>query len=307
MKLVLQLSNGDIPLAAAEVAALYPNSKRDGRLVVANGSAKLLPRLVLTRFAGKLIAETSSLEKLELPPYKSFAVRVSRLGGSEPSSRIINAVAAKVRGKVELDKPKTVIRVFTDGKRYWITEQLYEYREKALAARDVNARLVFHPTSLQPKYARLLINLTGIAKGKILDPFCGVGGILLEAAEMGLRAQGVEISESYAEGARENAWFYHMEKKIRVDNADFLKWDGGNYDAIATDLPYGKSSGLFGKKLEKLYLEAFEKMGTHSKNLVVMAQVDLTPLLEKAGWKVEKKFDFYVHRSMRRHIHVCSL
>ena len=307
MRLVLQLSNGNTPLAEAEAAALYPDSKRHGRLLVADGDPKLLPRLVLTRFAGKLIAEAGTLDELKLPPYESFAVRVSRLGGGGHSSEIINAVAAKVRGKVDLGSPEAVIRVFTDGKRYWVAEQLYEYREKELAARDVNARLVFHPTSLQPKYARLLLNLSGVVRGKILDPFCGVGGILLEAADMGLHAQGVEISESYAEGARENAWFYRLEKKISVDNADFLEWEGGKYDAVVTDLPYGKSSGLFGKKLDALYLGAFKKMGRHSGRLVVMAQKELTPLLERAGWRVEKKFDFYVHRSMRRHIHVCSL
>ena len=307
MRLVLQLSSGSPQLAEAEAAALYPGLQRHGLVATAEGSPKLLCRLVLTRFAGKLIAEASALEKLKLPPYKSFAIRVSRVGGSEPSSDIIRAIAPKIRGKVNLESPAKVIRIFTDGRKYWATEQLYEYREKSLAVRDVNARLAFHPTSLQPKYARLLVNLSGVAHGKILDPFCGVGGIVLEAAEMGLRADGVEISERYAEGARENAWFYRLEKRIRVDNADFLSWKGGHYDAIVTDLPYGKSSGLFGRKLDSLYSKAFVKMKSHSSKLVAMAQKDLTPMLREAGWHVQQKFDFYVHRSMRRHIHVCSL
>ncbi|MCK4328131.1 MAG: hypothetical protein KAW41_06750 [Candidatus Diapherotrites archaeon] len=307
MKLVLQLSRQDPALARAEAEALFPKAKAlHSELLLVDGDAKTLGRLVMTRFAGKLVAEASNCERLRLPAYKSFAVRVSRVAGKESSSAIINSVAARVKGKVRLDKPKTVLRVFTDGKKYWATEQVYEHSAKGLAPRDVNARLVFHPTSLQPKYGRLLVNLTGVRKGKILDPFCGIGGILLEAADMGLSARGVEISEEYAEGARENAWFYRMEKKIKVDNADFLEWGGGEFDAIVTDLPYGKSSGLFGRERGELYLEAFRKMKKHSKVLVVMAHGDLRPLLKKAGWKIKQRFEMYVHRSMRRYIHVCS-
>ena len=307
MKLVLQLSRQDPALARAEAESLFPKAKAlHSELLLVDGDPKLLSRLVLTRFAGKLLAEAGDCGSLKLPAYKSFAVRVSRVAGKEGTRGIVDAVASRVKGKVDLKAPTAVIRVFTDGKKYWAAEELYEYSQKAFAARDVNARLVFNPTSLQPKWGRLLVNLTGATKGKVLDPFCGVGGILLEAVDMGLRAQGVEISEGYAEGARENAWFYRMEKKVKVDNADFLEWKGGEFDAVVTDLPYGKSSGLFGKKIDELYLAAFRKMKKHSKKLVVMAHSDLRPLLKKAGWKTDAKFDMYVHRSMRRHIHVAT-
>ena len=307
MKLVLQLSRKDPALARAEAEALFPGAKQlHKELLLAEGSPKLLKRLTLTRFAGKLLAESNSCEELRLPAYKSFAVRASRVGGKESTRKIINSVAARIRGEVNLDSPKAIVRVFTDGKKYWATEQLFEYSQKAFSERDVNARLVFHPTSLQPKYARLLVNLTGLVKGKVLDPFCGVGGILLEAADMGLRARGVEISEGYAEGARENAWFYRMEKKIKVDQADFLVWAGGRYGAIVTDLPYGKSSGLFGREKGELYLAAFKKLKKHSQKMVVMAHSDLRPMLKKAGWGAEKHFEIYVHKSMKRHIHVAT-
>ncbi|MFC2174737.1 methyltransferase domain-containing protein [archaeon] len=307
MKLVLQLSRQDPALAKAEAESLFPKATAlHGELLLVEGDAKLLSRLVMTRFAGKLLTETNTCKGLRLPAYKSFAVRVSRVAGKESSSEIINAVAGQVKGKVDLETPNAVIRLFTDGKKYWVTEQLYEYSPKSFAERDVNARMVFHPTSLQPKYGRLLVNLTGVKKGKVLDPFCGVGGILLEAADFGLAAQGIEISEEYAEGARENAWFYRMEKKVQVDQSDFLEWKGGKFDAIVSDLPYGKSSGLFGKNRDELYLDAFKKMKTHSKKLVVMAHSDLKPLLKKAGWKTTQWFEMYVHKSMRRYIHVAS-
>jgi len=308
MRLVLQLARQDLQLARAEAESLFAVAEAPHpELLVAEGDARLLQRLVLTRYAGKLLAATKSLEGLSLPSYKSFAIRVSSVADVDQGA-IIRAVAQKVKGKVDLENPKAVIRVFTDGTMHWITEEKYEYSTKPFACRDVNARLVFHPTSLQPKYGRLLLNLSGVKKGEVLDPFCGVGGILLEAADMGLKATGIEISEEYAEGARDNAWFYKMEKRVRVEQADFLKWESKKkFGAVVTDLPYGKSSGLFGRSREELYLGAFMKMKRLAPRLVVMAHEDLTPLLEKAGWKVEKKFDFYVHKTMQRYIHKCNV
>jgi tRNA (guanine10-N2)-dimethyltransferase len=174
----------------------------------------------------------------------------------------------------------------------------------------VNARPFFHPTSLQPKWARLLLNLSGVKRGRILDPFCGAGGILLEAGVMGLRAVGVDKDEAIVEGANENLWFFRVDDKCSVVNEDFFDWrpkgKAGRFDAIVTDLPYGRSSQLFGKKLDVLYGEAFKKMREHSKKAVIMGPSDLTALLEKADWRVEAKFDFYVHKTLRRWIHVCS-
>ena len=308
MRLVLQLSKENPALAESEAKGLYPKAKplADG-LLITEGDAGLLRRLVMTRFAGRLLAETNTLDKLKLPAYKSFAVRLSRLGGKEPSQTIINAVAGQIKGTVDLNEPKVIVRVFTDGKKYWITEQLYEFSAKSFAARDVNARLVFHPASLQPKYGRILLNLSGVTKGKILDPFCGVGGLVLEAGEMGLKAVGVDIDEKYAEGAAENIWFYRFEKKVKIECADFLEWKGGKFDAVVTDLPYGRSSALHGKKLDELYLAAFKKMKTHSRRLVVMGPKDLAPLLKKAGWKPKQKFQLYMHKSLMRWAHVCDL
>lgn len=307
VRIVLQLSRENLILARAEAESLFPKAKAlEPELLLVEGSELLLKRMVMTRYAGKLLSETNSFEGLNLPTYKSFAVRVSKIGKAD-SQLIIREVAEKINGKVDLDKPEKIIRVFTNGKTHWVTEELYEYSAKSFAERDVNARPVFHPTSLKPKIARLLLNLSGVTKGVILDPFCGVGGILLEAADFGLRATGIEISEEYAEGARENAWFYWLDKRITVENEDFLKWKGGRFDAIVTDLPYGKSSSLFGRSAHNLYSNAFEKMKKHSNKAVIMAQEDLTPLLKKAGWRITKKFDFYVHKGMRRHIHVCSL
>ena len=61
------------------------------------------------------------------------------------------------------------------------------------------------PTSLHPQLARCCVNLTGIKKDEtLLDPFCGTGGILIEAGLMGLNCIGGDISDWVLKKCREN-------------------------------------------------------------------------------------------------------
>lgn len=309
MKLFLFFKRDHPKLAKAEARSLANKVlHEEDELVIANFNDESFKRLVLTKYACELLDEVSRLDSLYLPKFKSFAVRCNRIGRASIScSKVESNVGARIEGKVDLKDPETIIRVFTDGKKFYITKQLFEYSEKEFMCRRVNARPFFHPTSLQPKWARLLLNLSGVKKGRVLDPFCGAGGILLEAGVLGLKATGVEKDEITAEGARENLWFFRVDDKCKVINADFLEWKSNiHFDAIVTDLPYGKSSLLFGRKLNELYEKSFRKMHKHSNKAVIMGPRDLTKMLTKYGWEVRALYDLYVHRSLRRWIHICQ-
>ena len=59
--------------------------------------------------------------------------------------------------------------------------------------------------SLSPRLAALLVNLAGLQPGDvILDPFCGSGTILMEAALRSLRCLGLDSRASRVQDAREN-------------------------------------------------------------------------------------------------------
>jgi tRNA (guanine10-N2)-dimethyltransferase len=308
MKIFLCFSGGHSELAKTEATALSSKVLEEGKgFLVADFDPRLLERLTLTRLAGKLLARTENLDKLCLPGFKSFAVRCTKINDAKVSCRKVEEkVGSLVKGSVDLEKPETVVRVFCVGKKFFVTEELFEYSEKRFSCRQVNARPFFHPTSLQPKWARLLVNLSGVKTGVVLDPFCGAGGVLLESGDMGLKAVGVDKDETMVEGARENLWFFRLENRCKVDQADFLEWTSRrSFDAVVTDLPYGRSSKLFGKKLEGLYEKAFKKMHEHSPRLVVMGPKDLSPMLSKTGWTVKSKYSVYVHKTLKRWIHQC--
>ncbi|OGL67319.1 hypothetical protein A2856_01330 [Candidatus Uhrbacteria bacterium RIFCSPHIGHO2_01_FULL_63_20] len=76
---------------------------------------------------------------------------------------------------------------------------------------------------LPPKLARLMVNLSGVQPegSAILDPFCGSGTILMEAALMGSKAViGSDISKkAVADTGRNMEWMRHAfpdTKKVRV-------------------------------------------------------------------------------------------
>lgn len=65
---------------------------------------------------------------------------------------------------------------------------------------------------LPPKLARIMINLSGVSSGTVLDPFCGTGVVLQEALLDGLTVTGTDLSDKMVDYTTKNlAWF--MEKK----------------------------------------------------------------------------------------------
>ncbi len=59
--------------------------------------------------------------------------------------------------------------------------------------------------SMSPRLARVLLNLSGVARGEtVLDPFCGSGTILAEAFIRSIRCLGLDSKSSHVRDAREN-------------------------------------------------------------------------------------------------------
>jgi tRNA (guanine10-N2)-dimethyltransferase len=305
MELLFLLSKEHPDLPAAESESLV--KAHGGRVLGKYGNLLIAKcgrdfpsdRLVLS----KLVCE--NLDKLSQREYKSFAVKVHDLSGKADKEKVKVRVAGKIEGKVDLEKPETVIHVFVTNEGTFTGRELYKFRASGFRERDVNLRPAFHPTSLQPKWARLLTNLAGLRKGQsLLDPFCGVGGILIESSLMGIRATGLDLDLKSVEGAKKNLNYYGAEAK--VIHADFLEFENGNFDSIVTDIPYGRSSALFDRKLDELYFKSFEKMKEFSGKTVIMAPMDCQSKLETAGWNLQGKYSFRVHGSLTRHVHVVS-
>lgn len=95
---------------------------------------------------------------------------------------------------------------------------------------------------LPPKIARSMVNLVPLVpKGKLLlDPFCGSGRVLVEAAELGYQIGGSDILEEQVRQTTANLDFLGFHGQIEVLDATHLSDKFHEVDAIVTEPFLGK-------------------------------------------------------------------
>lgn len=270
-------------------------------------------RIALTKSMGRYLGEydpddLSNLEGADLPE-GTFAVRGKRFEGmmrdadSQGMVRRIGGVLSK-RRDVNLREPDFVVRMqMCDTVHLYIEQRVTD--TDLLEKRKVGERPFFSPISLHPKYARALINLTGVRRGgTVLDPFCGTGGIVIEAAEMGMRAMASDFDPEMVAGCRENLDFYGLEI------ADFDTIDIGDIgerfrdiDAICTDPPYGRSTKTGGEDIDHIYARAGEAI-PRSLREGARAGIVLPHAVSYDTMALENVYLQRVHGSLSRHYHI---
>src|SRR3989344_6772825 len=211
--------------------------------------------------------------------------------------------------KVDLKNPKNLIEIIKIKNKFYVTKHLFD-TDKSYLNRQGHMRPKNHPTTLDPKLARACINLTGLNKGTILDPFCGSGGILIEAGFLNYASIGYDLDEYILLKAKANLKFYKTQNCVLI-NKDALKIsknDLRKIDAIVTDPPYGKGSKLFKQNIDNLYSEFLNNLNLKRNSRLVMIFPNFSNLSflksVKTKYKVINKFNFYIHRSLTRFIYV---
>lgn len=270
-------------------------------------------RLALTHTIGRSLgsfdpADLSGAADIELPA-GTFAIRHKRVGGmmpevdSQQTIRRLGGLLSK-KNQVDLHEPDHIVRMLmSDRIELFLEEKVFDY--DLLKKRKVSERPFFSPISLHPKYARALINLTGVARGgTVLDPFCGTGGIAIEAADMGMKAMVSDFDPEMVAGCRENMEFYHL-KLADYETADVgdIADRFGQVDAIACDPPYGRSTKTGGENIDHIYkraLDVFLRTLTDRGR----AGVVLPHVFETDSMNLEHVYTQYVHGSLSRHYHI---
>lgn len=270
-------------------------------------------RIALTHSMGLYLGrytpgDISGLEDVVLPQ-GTFAIRAKRFQGmmkdvdSQGLIRRIGSILSK-NNDVNLREPDVVVRMqMCDGVHLYIEQRVTE--TDLLEKRKVGERPFFSPISLHPKYARALINLTGVKRGGlVLDPFCGTGGIVIEAAEMGMKAVASDFDEEMVIGCQENMDFYGLELYDHdvLDIGDIGDRFPG-MAAVCTDPPYGRSTKTGGEDIDEIYRragEAIPKALEHGARAgVVLPHEVRFPSMEFDGMYLQR-----VHGSLSRHYHV---
>lgn len=207
-----------------------------------------------------MVAEDYEDFKSARIPEGTFYVRLKDTNGCH--SQLIEPELGNIlgaRGRVSFENPDFKVRVIHQD-HWFLTRVLFKRDKKELEKRRAPLRPFFSPVSLHPKYAKYLVNLSRTRKGDtIFDPFCGTGGILIEAGILGRKLIGTDISLNMVVGARLNLKYFGI-KDYNIYNQDLLKFQSDSkVDAIVTDMPYGKNASLKEYKLEQLYRDSFAK------------------------------------------------
>ena len=319
MKHLVELSGESEELARAEALTLSrildPQARlieSDTRSVVIEGNfdtSQLTKRLALAWstghhiFSGQEEELVSMIESIELPG-NTFRVKTKRLGDQSPEegqalSMNIGKLIAR-RYKVDLDNPEVELRILMASKIH-AGILAGEIDRSSFEARKSEHRPFSHPISLHPRLARALVNLTGIEPDQtLLDPFCGTGGILLEAGLIGCKVLGGDIDQRMIDGSIQNLEHYGIiEPDIRKQ--DISDWTE-QVDAIATDPPYGRSASTAKEEIESLYKRAFEMsqsvLKPGGKLAIVLPDEEHVKL---SSMELEMMQPVRVHRSLTRY------
>jgi tRNA (guanine10-N2)-dimethyltransferase len=248
---------------------------------------------------------------------ESFAVRVRRVEGATPELRVVELerkLGEKIlekakKTKVNLSNPqKTFFGVLTDS-RFLFGLKTAEIIPKPFSERRPRRRPVFHPTAMPAKLARAMVNLAQPRKGElVLDPFCGTGGMLVEAGLMGCRVLGFDAKPHMLRGGLKNILHYGI-KPEGVAIADARYPPVTKVDCIVTDPPYGRSASTLGTSTRLIVEDFLSAVGDKIPRgrRICMASpktVKIQDAAEEAGFKHLESHFVYVHRSLTREIAV---
>lgn len=137
---------------------------------------------------------------------KSQAKALSVSVRTIPNNELALNTAASHHNKLGLSANKIellIVRTFKGS--VVIAESVGAQNITALAARDqARPKTDAFVGMLPPKLAQMMVNMSTISSGTILDPFCGTGVVLQEAMLLGLDAVGTDLSDKMIDYSVEN-------------------------------------------------------------------------------------------------------
>lgn len=311
MLLLIELSGESQEAAEQEihsVVSVSPESKlirTANRCAIVEGDLGAFSNLAFANRISEIIGSSVDLKDLgsvNLPSGNFYVRKIDSDGGGLKVSESEIGDVLNSKGRVTFIDPDFVLIAAHAGKWY-LGVVRFERDKKAFRNRRAPMRPFFSPVSLDPKLARFMINLSRTRSGDIiLDPFCGTGGILIEAGLMGRKVLGNDFSLQMVRGARMNLKYFGI--KGEVTNLPISELTLQTKIAgIVTDLPYGRSSPLPGRK-EDLYSTAIEKFSEFLQegSFAIVMVHDPNTLGSNTHFKTVGVSAFRSHKSLTRYV-----
>lgn len=246
-----------------------------------------------------------------------YAVRVKKKGKSDVNTldlekKIGGMIKDKIGNehRVNLENPDIFIRTVLIDSKAFLGLRILKISKKHFFDLKPHKRPFFYPGSMSPKLARCMVNLTMVKTGeRLLDPFCGTGGILIEAGIIGSRVVGTDIDPKMVEGTIKNLQYCDV-MGYEVFQADVrkLKLDY-KVDAVATDPPYGISASTRGEESHRLCRDALSSLENMIKDggricIATPHYMEIKDFLEGTKFEILEQHHIRMHKSLTRVISV---
>ena len=363
------LRGWNIPLAQAELAALLPETKLTDlspRFILTSeqSSAKLQSALSCSSgiqcflhdvqcmdFANDdidVFMETISKMLERMPERGSLAVRYLRIAGridglsTQSLAGEIGGLAVSHGYSIDLSNPEYEIGLIADGDSNllacgWLIGDFDD--SIGTAPRRATERPFFRPISLDPRLARLAVNLAcgPIDENAVLDPMTGTGGFAMEAITMGRNCIAIDMDKEMIDGAKQNVeWTLQnsstkSEYQIITGDACNLedsiptKWHG-KISGVVLDPPYGRNSHGTREHFELISntIDSMRKVVSDEAKLVLIIPIkpnesgdvfellhgswdDFVSMMRQSGAEIINQWSEHVHASLARLILLASI
>jgi len=113
---------------------------------------------------------------------------------------------------------------------------------KEIEQRDMGKPERREALSISPRLAKIMINLSEVKKGeRLLDPFCGIGIILMEALIQGINVIGIDNDKKAIQGALKNlAWGNFLKDRYKIICGDSRGININKSSVIVTEPDFGQ-------------------------------------------------------------------
>jgi tRNA G10 N-methylase Trm11 len=180
--------------------------------------------------------------------------------------------------KKNLVENKAEIMFCVGRKQSFVASTVAVHNPFEFQKRDVGKPVQRKIFAIPPRIARIIVNLAACTEGKtLLDPFCGVGGVLQEALLAKVKAIGVDINRWCVNATMKNLEW--LKNEYKLENAEYRVLQGDiqrlsqkigweQIDCIATEpdlgpalrqVPTTSYALRIVEKLEPLYYSLLEE------------------------------------------------
>ena len=298
----LSYTEAEADIARAEAACLLSDLEFVGPLAISSTrreprrSAHLRARLAPLARAESADELVAAVSRIGLGA-ELFKIEVHHLHCPKNAAyhRLADELGAVIDGGVDLRHPQTLFWALETTRGWWFGQV------EALSTRGWRAVTPHEHTfssALPPRLALACVSMACGDGHTFLDPCCGCGTMVLQAAALGLTAVGADLNPRMVWLTRRN--LREMNLRALVCRAD-ARSIAGRFDGVAANLPYGR----YLPTQTGLYEAIAANLVSWARRAVFVAGADYAHTWAEAGFQVVLTARVK-SQSLTRWVHVCT-